>query len=247
MASATAMVVWVGVMAGATAWSEARADDCNTFAQFTEGAKITMTHYDKKGKSTGSSTTTTQSVSLIGSGRKATLHGEMVDPKGNPIQSFDYDTTCSGDQISVDMRAMVPQAMMRGREGFDVSFKGSNLVYPTQPVAGASLPDAMMHISFAMRDMPPGMPARVGSSRIEFKSYNRRIVGEETVTTPAGTFKAWRIEHDSDMDSNAIIQIHTTGHGTDWYVPGLGLVKIVSSDKEGKMTATSELTAFVTP
>jgi len=54
-----------------------------------------------------------------------------------------------------------------------------------------------------------------------------RVTGREQVTVPAGTYEALRVDFDIDM--NIPGQGPVTSTGTQWFVPGVGLVKSTSS------------------
>ncbi|MBP7134428.1 hypothetical protein KBA73_04400 [Patescibacteria group bacterium] len=56
---------------------------------------------------------------------------------------------------------------------------------------------------------------------------HRRVVGEETVTVPAGTYQALKIQAETGMDGIAGGSENTDLVTTEWWVRGVGLVKSV--------------------
>jgi hypothetical protein len=218
--------------------------DCSTFAAFQEGTVATMGHYDKKGKLESTTKTTTISAKPSGLGRAAMFRSEMLDAKGKSVQSIEFDATCSGDRLQIDMRAFLTAGTFQGRDGYDSSFVATNLEYPATPVAGAALADGQVRVRMTMKDAPPGMPSNLTTSQFELKLTDRKVVGPESVTTPAGTFEAWKIEYDANGEMASVVNTRFTSHVTEWYVPGTGVVKSSSAGRDGKVNSTSELIAF---
>jgi hypothetical protein len=75
-------------------------------------------------------------------------------------------------------------------------------------------------------------------------------VGLETVTVPAGTFEAMRVDCTStvnitvDFQGSPLDTTFTTT-GSNWYAPGVGVVKIVTTGSE--LDSTVELTSYSIP
>ncbi len=74
--------------------------------------------------------------------------------------------------------------------------------------------------------------------------------GVESVTVPAGTFNAMRIDIESNWDltttvAGASVPIHLNLSASAWYAPGVGLVRMVTL--VGDVTSTVELTSYTLP
>ena len=69
---------------------------------------------------------------------------------------------------------------------------------------------------------------------------NRKVVAQESVTVPAGTFDCLKITY--DLESKAMIKI--TGSATQWMAVGPGLVKSESYDKKGNLISSQLLNEF---
>jgi hypothetical protein len=77
-----------------------------------------------------------------------------------------------------------------------------------------------------------------------------KAVGEESVTVPAGTFQAMRIDVTSAFDivtsvEGMSVPVHFTITGSVWYAPGVGMIK-TTSVIEG-VESSVELTAYTIP
>ena len=64
---------------------------------------------------------------------------------------------------------------------------------------------------------------------------DRRIVGKETIQTKAGTFDCFILEETITIKSMMMKDIEKI---KSWYAYGIGLVKEISYDKNGKLIST---------
>jgi hypothetical protein len=97
---------------------------------------------------------------------------------------------------------------------------------------GDALPDGKMNVDIQQDN---GM-----KSNVDIKITERKVEGEESITTPAGTWKCFKITYHS------AIKIAMMGIGipikmdmTEWFAPNFGVVKTESSKG-----ATTLLTKF---
>lgn len=79
-------------------------------------------------------------------------------------------------------------------------------------------------------------------------------MGKETVTVPAGTFEAIKIQSSSTVEilvpfGNDQVPMKYSGTSITWYVPGIGYVKSIENWDLGSTpyTATTELQTYVIP
>jgi hypothetical protein len=83
----------------------------------------------------------------------------------------------------------------------------------------------------------PGLPIGLGTATL-----SNEIIGPETVTVPAGTFDALRVETLVDQQMTLDLpgagrQVIDLSHrATSWYAKGIGMVRSVSDEEEGPMT-----------
>lgn len=58
-------------------------------------------------------------------------------------------------------------------------------------------------------------------------TFNYRILGREKVTVPAGTFDAWKVTMDGNVDAHiSVLPIRQKFSETQWIVPDIGIVRI---------------------
>jgi len=88
----------------------------------------------------------------------------------------------------------------------------------------------------------PKFPAKIGPMTAVIDVTNR-VVGEERVTVPAGTFTALKVEVNSTQTiniPNVPAQPPQTSTGYQWWVKGVGLVKQTSGKSVTEATAISK-------
>ena len=89
---------------------------------------------------------------------------------------------------------------------------------------GQSLPDGFL-------DMDMKMESGI-SANIKLEITNRKVKAKESVTTPAGTWEAYKISYSSKVLIKMGLGIPMKIESTEWFVPDFGVVKTES--KSGK-------------
>jgi hypothetical protein len=212
--------------------------DCKTNLYMTDNAKLQMTVYDKKGKTSGVQNITISNVKKTGDAYESTVANSFADDKGKVISNASGTYKCSGGMLSADIKMFMPQEQMGKMGEAEAGLQPVYLEYPSSPTVGQTLKDA----DFTMTIKNGGM-----SSSIAFKEENRKVEAKESVTSPAGTWEAYVISYDANMK----IKMGPIGmpgmnfHVKEWYVPGMGVVKSESYNKGGdKLLGSTLLTSI---
>jgi hypothetical protein len=145
-----------------------------------------------------------------------------------------------------------------GGSATGISIQGMTAELTTSEVTGISLP----------KDIPSGMqwqyslalhgtvamPGDQQSQSNGMYSVSMKELGRETVTVPAGTFEAIKIQSNSMVDIIAIFEglevpVKFNGTTITWYAPGVGYVKSVESGDFGgtAFSAVTELQSYSIP
>ena len=66
---------------------------------------------------------------------------------------------------------------------------------------------------------------------------HRKVVGKESITTPAGTFDCIKLSYEVQTQ----ILSSVSGSAIEWYAADVGIVKTVSYNKTGKMIGYSQM------
>ena len=216
----------------------AQAQSCGYY-YVTSNAVITMSVMDAQGKQNGKVVYTVGTVTNAGGTYNAPVTSQIYDRNGKQILSSNGNFQCNGGQLMVDMSmsspAGGPSSMMKNLQ---FKINQSYLAYPSSLHVGESLPDA----NFSITGTNNGRV--ITSTTINIT--NRKVVGQESVTTPAGTWNCFKISYTN------LIQTKTMGMGfpitmsaMEWFAPGFGLVKSESFDKNNRLMGSTELTGYV--
>ncbi|HEY8402648.1 MAG TPA: hypothetical protein VIK89_15370, partial [Cytophagaceae bacterium] len=112
--------------------------------------------------------------------------------------------------------------------------------YPAQLSEGQNLPDAIMRMSIT--DKASGN--EMGTVNINI--INRKVVGKEKITTPAGTFDSYKITYDITIET-VMMGMRLPGNnlkGVEYISPGTGVIRNESYNQKEKLTGYQILTKF---
>ena len=203
---------------------------CSKFYPFKEGTKAELTSYDKKGKVAAIVNYTILDKRQIPEGEVVTMKSSVNDEKGNLIAETEYDVTCDGTKISIDYNSMVSPMMMEQFQNMEYDISGIDLEIPNNLSVGQELPDAEMNMRISMSGINMNMDLTI---------TNRKVIGKEDVTTPAGTFSCFVITYDMSTKMG----MTQTSNSKQWIAEGVGMVK-QEDYQRGKVSSSSVLTKF---
>lgn len=220
-----ATITFLGVMATTTAQT-----GCSKYYPFKEGTTAEITAYDKKGEKSAVINYTILKTTKTSEGEVATMKSSVKDEKGKLIAETEYNATCDGNKISIDYKSMVSPLMMDQFKDMEYDISGTDLEIPNNLSVGQTLPDAQMIMNISMGGIKMNM---------ELHITNRKVIGTENITTPAGNFDCFIIT--SEMTTK--MGVSQTSNSKQWIAEGVGMVKQEEYQK-GKVTSSSLLTAF---
>ena len=207
------------------------AQECSVFYPFTEGTVSTVTSYDKKGNAIGS-----QEVTIVSTGTKngyetATALAILKDKNSELLTETNFDVTCKDNGVEIDIASIMSPGLFDQFKGMETDISGTNVIVPNNLAAGDALPDAAMLMKIDMSGITMNMTVTM---------TDRKVISQESLTTPAGTFDCYVIEYTSKVKMG----MAKTSKAKQWIAKGVGLVKHEDYTKKGKLTGSSLLTAF---
>ena len=206
-------------------------NDCSVFYPFEEGATAEITTYDKRGDIAAKVTYMVSEISQNGGNTTAEMNMDMRDTDGTLITQSTYDVLCNNEGIEIDFKSMFSPQMATQFNDIETEITGTNIVLPNDLTVGQTLPDADMQARINMSGINMNMSV---------KMQDRKVVGQESVSTPAGTFDCYVISYSNDIKMG----INQRGSAKQWIAKGVGLVKQEDYNRRGKVTSSSLLTAF---
>jgi hypothetical protein len=209
------------------------AQDCKSdFFPYTKGMRYSFDNYDKKGKLQSSSSSEVLSVTQVRDSLKATIKSQTFNEKGKEVGAGTVETICAKGLVYIDLRAMLSGDLTRAFKDGEVTVSGTPLEMPSKLSPGQTLPGGDLTMSLKS--------GGIQLMKMTFVISNRKVETKESITLKAGTFEAYKISY--DMEVNAIIS--RTIHVVQWMAPGVGLVKSENYDKNGKSEGWMELSKF---
>ena len=210
--------------------------DCTSFYWFKKGAVAVFNEYDKNGKKFASTTTTVTDVRSEG---KATI-AEFTSTSGESSKDFKGKYKCEGDKVMMDIGSMFKDnEMSKGGMTMEMSNTGW-LVFPLNMKTGDNLEET----PFEMKGMRNGKTVMTMTSTVN----SRKVDAKEKVTTPAGSWDAFKITEVRTMEiSMQGMDKKIAGPATSyvyWFVPGFGVVKTELKEASGKLMHRSELASI---
>lgn len=202
---------------------------CSKYYVFKEGVKFEMTTYNNKDKQTGIVKYEVKNVT----GNTAILKNELFDAKGKSVMSSEFGLICDDKGISIDFKSLMNnQVFEQFKEmDMDLDISGTNIQIPNNLSPGQTLPDAELIMTMSMASV---------TIKMEIKITNRKVVGNETISTSAGTFDCVLITSDRELKMG----MNRTISSKQWLAEGVGMVKSEEYDKKGNLVSKSILTKF---
>ena len=213
--------------------------DCSKFFYLTKDGKFEITMYDGKGTENGKQEWKIDDLKNDGGGWSADVKTKFTDRKGRDGGKAHGIYRCVSGTLNADIKMSLPQEQMQAFKNMDIKGKDAFLEYPVNLMSGQSLRDA----NYKMETWNNGSLVAI----ITFNVINRKVEGKESVTTPAGTWEAYKISYNSQFN----VEVGSTGRGipmnfkiTEWFVPGFGIVKSETYNNNGKLVGASKLTSI---
>ena len=203
------------------------AQDCGYYSM-PEGMVLGYQNFDAKGKITGTNRTTCLGVSSVGAATLYKIKGEYTDAKNN-LSTHEFEMRCEDGNFYMDMQSFIDPKSMEGFKDMEVSVDANDMMYPSVLIDGQTLPDASITIAAAT--------GGVNIMNMVVNITNRKVVGAESVTVPAGTFDCYKITY--DVETKLMFKIASTV--TEYVNMGVGTVKTETFDKKGKLAASTVL------
>lgn len=209
------------------------AQDCSDLFPIDDNLTYEYTNYDKKGNFASRQERVTSFVEDTDTGKAVQFDVKSYDKKNELMLEQTFDMSCTGDEFNIDFKSILG-GLMPNMEGGDIrmDIDGDSFVFPSALTVGQELPPINITTTTYAGDM------KLMSATIAIE--NRKVVGEEQITTKAGTFDCYVITSETSVK---MIMSNTTT-SKDYIAKGVGLVKNIVYNKKGKETSVTELTAF---
>lgn len=153
-----------------------------------------------------------------------------LNKRGTKAVSFTYNYQMDGDTLKMPIDNWIGLYSQQQNPKKDEGNKYLFVVYPPTMVVGQTFED--------LEGKTVGQGSRGGTGTVLAEIKNRKVEKKETVTTPAGTWEAFKISFDYigsfnstgtfDQSRGEVTGSNSGGlviKWTEWFVPGFGIVK----------------------
>jgi hypothetical protein len=191
---------------------------------------IEQTFKNKKGKETGKQVYTISNVTKSGGATTGTVNSEFFSDKGKSTTKATNQVKCVNGVLMMDMKLFIPSAQQEQMGAAAATASDVYLEYPAEMKGGDVLKDGDFSMDFKMNG---GM-----AGTVSVNITDRKVLGKESVTTPAGTWDCYKISCKTKITMKIVVGIPIKADVIEWYAPGFGVVK---TDTNG---ATMEITSI---
>ncbi|QIP16118.1 hypothetical protein G8759_27525 [Spirosoma aureum] len=171
--------------------SRSQSQDCMGIT-FKAGMNFEMSTFSGKDKPTGKIIYQVKDVHKEGSSTIMDIVAQFQDEKGNQRPSYPIHYTCTGDELVADLSGMA-QGMQSSMKDMEMKLKTNKLVYPGKLSVGQKLSDGQMDADM----LSNGNTMMTMSMTMS----NRQVEGQQSVTTPAGTFDTYKVTSDMNFEN----------------------------------------------
>ena len=208
------------------------AQDCGGLTM-KEGSGFEMTNFDGKGKDIGKMIYKITKVANEGSASIISLEMEFFNVKGKSELKNTYQMKCDGNVISVDAKSLISQEQLKSFKDMEMKFTYDNIEYPTKYNVGDKLKDASVKGT--------GQTGPMGVN-FDLLIRNRSVVGQEKITTPAGSFDAYKLKSEMAFEMKMGFPVKMEMESISYRAPGVIWDIKTETYRKGKLIGSSELT-----
>ena len=200
----------------------------NTFFPTKAGVVQMYEQKDAKGKTSGYTRMTIKEISGSGNNMSISYEVEGLDKNRKPqFDPMPLTVTIKDGVVFLDMKQLFA-SMQQEMQG-SVEFSGIPMELPSNMQPGTTLKDAESTMTIDLGIM---------KVTTVIKMTDGKCLAIEDVTTPAGTFKCYKI---TQTVTTTVMNSSRPSRTVSWYAPGIGTVKTETYDNKDKLTGSTEL------
>jgi len=199
-------------------------NNCSSFYPTQEGTKLVIHQLDKRERLDNiiEYTVTNKAPGVLN------MLATIKNKRGQEIVENSFKAICSGGTTQLDP-ASIMSAQLEQYEGMNYSITGDPILFPNSLSVGQSLPDAAVTMT---------VDAGLINITTKVTMTNRKVEGQESITTPAGNFECYLITYSNTINVGAINKTYTS---KQWIARGLGMVQEETYKPNGNLVTKSIL------
>ncbi|MBN8576822.1 MAG: hypothetical protein J0L66_07745 [Cytophagales bacterium] len=208
---------------------------CNEYYVMENGTSWAYETYNNKGKLSNRMQQTVKAFEKTATGFVATVNAVTTNEKGKELTKGEFEMSCSGGTFIIDMRKFIPEEQQKMFESYKMTVQSENLELPSKLTVGQTLKNGSVTMTAEGSPLPMKMTVQI---------TERKVVGQETITTPAGTYQCFKLTSKSTVSTQMGVNMTFNFSSTEWLAPKVGMVKTESFDKNGKSSGYTQLASY---
>ncbi|GAB3950418.1 hypothetical protein GCM10028805_28410 [Spirosoma harenae] len=203
---------------------------------FKAGSSFELSHFSAKDKLTGKVAYQVKDVRKEGGSTIIDISAQFEDEKGKQRPPYLIHYTCTGNELIADMSGMLQSMQASTMKDMEMKLKTNKLVFPGKLSVGQKLSDGQMEAEMVNSGNT--------MANMSMTMANRQVEGKESITTPAGTFDAYKITSDVNFENRVMgIPIRNAMKVISYRTDNQVLdIKSETYNKNGKLMGYSLLT-----
>lgn len=208
---------------------------CNEYYQFGEGNEWEFQTFNAKGKLTGKNHQKVTKFEKTSDGFVAAVKSTFYSDKEKETMSGDLEFRCEGGTMYIDMRNFISDEQLKAFGEQELAVDSENLEIPSNLSVGQTLKDGSVKVTASGSGIPMAITVDI---------TNRKVVGKESITTPAGTYECFKITSSVATVTQMGIKMNVNISSIDWITSKLGVIKSESYNKNDKLMGYTVLSSW---
>lgn len=200
------------------------------------GSGYEMISYDGKGKETGRLVYTVLKVSEKAGTTVVDVQVRTFDKKEKETMASTYQLNCTGDELRVDAASFMAEDQRKSLESFEMTFTSNDVIYPGKLSVGQQLKDGSLHGEGSAGPL---------NITTDMTIANRRVIGNETLTVPAGTFQVFKITSDMNVSTKTVMKVGFDFQSVSYRTNDILWDIKTETYRKGKLLSTSVLSKLL--
>ena len=204
-----------------------KGQNCPDLFELPKNARYEYDLLDKKQKSIGRVRNIVLSQAPDSMQTELVIKTGIYKGKNKLKHSGDFYIRCNNDSVYYDKMLLQDFETLQSFEGKETIIEGTDVLWPLKMEPEQRLPEGNLHISVLVFN-------RVVAT-INHRVYDRKVLGSETITTPAGTFNCYKISYKYEVVlTGNDMTLKKRDYITEYFSPKHGIIKTQFISKSGR-------------
>ncbi len=203
------------------------AQKCNYYLPLVEESGLEYENYNRRDRLEGSQKIIINKVQTIDDKIIATVNASYFDRRNRMEHEAEYDIICKDNALRLDFRSLIDHGILEGFQGMNIHIESDDIILPSDLSVGQDLPDTSVNITVSTGGLQ--------IAELNILIENRKVIGKENITVPAGTFDTFKISYQTHIETRAVgIPIRSNSRTIDYYAENIGLVRAEFYDDKNR-------------